>query len=58
VIKTVPGSGSPGENVILLHKKAGELALGDTTHYKEKKMWTKELGNKQKQLLIELRAQK
>jgi TRAP transporter TAXI family solute receptor len=30
-IKTVPEAGSPGKNVILLHKKQAELALGDTT---------------------------
>jgi TRAP transporter TAXI family solute receptor len=29
-IKTVPEAGSPGKNVILLHKKGAELALGDT----------------------------
>jgi uncharacterized protein len=30
-IKTVPEAGSPGRNVILLHKKGAELALGDTS---------------------------
>jgi uncharacterized protein len=29
-VKTVPEAGSPGKNVILLHKKGAELALGDT----------------------------
>jgi TRAP transporter TAXI family solute receptor len=29
-IKTVPEAGSPGKNVILLHKKGAEFALGDT----------------------------
>ena len=29
-IKTVPEAGSPGKNVILLHKKGAELALGDS----------------------------